>query len=60
MWVSIFVAKNKDEADRVMNRLDDAGFVNRLRPCAGGIVPREQIEVQVLETDAPDAQQFCY
>ncbi len=60
MWVSIFVAKDKDEADRVMNRLDDAGFVNRICPCAGGVVPREQIEVQVLETDAPDAQQFCY
>lgn len=60
MWVSIFVARDKDEADRIMTRLDEAGFMSRIRPTAGGLPPEGQLEVQVLESDAPDAQQFCY
>ncbi|MBQ2009033.1 MAG: hypothetical protein UHB38_10560 [Anaerovibrio sp.] len=60
MWVSIFVAKDKNEADRIMARLDDEGFVNRIRPGTGGIMQDGQLEVQVLESEALDAQQFCY
>ena len=57
MWVSIFVASSQEEAERIMQRLDSEGFMNRLRPGnkAGGA-----LEIQVLESDAPDAQQFCY
>ena len=60
MWVSIFVAKDKNEADRIMARLDEAGFVNRSRPGRGGIMQGGQLEVQVLESEALDAQRFCY
>ena len=60
MWVSICVAKDKNEADRSMARLDEAGFVNRIRPGTGGIMQGGQLEVQVLESEALDAQQFCY
>ena len=60
MWVSIFVAKDKNEADRIMARLDEAGFVNRIRPGTEGIMQGGQLEVQVLESEALDAQQFCY
>ena len=60
MWVSIFVAKDKNAADRIMARLDEAGFVNRIRPGTGGIMQGGQLEVQVLESEALDAQQFCY
>ena len=56
MWVSIFVAKDKNEADRIMARLDDEGFVNRIRPGTGGIMQDGQLEVQVLESEALDAQ----
>ena len=60
MWVSIFVAKDKNEADRIMARLDEAGFVNRIRPGMNRIMQDGQLEVQVLESEALDAQQFCY
>ena len=60
MWVSIFVAKDTNEAERIMARLDEAGFVNRIRPGTGGIMQGGQLEVQVLESEALDAQQFCY
>lgn len=60
MWVSIFVAKDQAEADRIMARLDEEGFVNRIRPGMNRIMQDGQLEVQVLESEAPDAQQFCY
>ena len=60
MWVSIFVAKDKNEADRIMARLDEEGFVNRIRPGMNRIMQDGQLEVQVLESEALDAQQFCY
>lgn len=57
MWVSIFVASSMEEAERIMRRLDSEGFMNRLRPAGRA---GETLEIQVLESDAPDAQQFCY
>lgn len=59
MWVSIFVAGNRQEADRIMQRLDSEGFMNRIRPTKAKQL-EDQLEIQVLESDAPDAQQFCY
>lgn len=59
MWVSIFVAGNRQEADRIMQRLDSEGFMNRIRPTQAKQL-ENQLEIQVLESDAPDAQQFCY
>ena len=59
MWVSIFVAGNRQEADKIMQRLDREGFLNRIRPAKAN-QSESQLEIQVLESDAPDAQQFCY
>ena len=34
MWVSIFIARDEAQCDEIMNKLDSAGIMNRVRPGA--------------------------
>ena len=59
MWVSIFIARDEAQCDEIMNKLHSAGIMNRVRPGADKKKGR-QIEVQVMEQDAADAQDALF
>ena len=59
MWVSIFVTNDKGKAEEIMARLDNEGIMNRIRPMKDKKLER-QIEIQVLESEAVDAQQILF
>ena len=59
MWVSIFIARDEAQCDEIMNKLDSAGIMNRVRTGADKKKGR-QIEVQVMEQDAADAQDALF
>ena len=59
MWVSIFIARDEAQCDEIMNKLDSAGIMNRVRPGTDNKKGR-QIEGKVLEQDAADVQAVLF
>lgn len=54
MWKAVYVAANREQADRLRARLAAEGFLARVKPAVCG--EDSAFEIQVPEAEAEDAQ----
>ena len=57
MWTSIYIANNKEQAEKLRTSLQEEGILSKVRK-VGGMVETEHgiFEVQVMESEAEEAQ----